>query len=457
MGILSFVKFLAPLSVYLTGVLVFFMAFTGRVHWTLLFVTLLLPLRNVVEKLQSFPAGTQFIDFLILSMFIGWVASSSEKKPFMDRSSLNAPSVALIFYTSLSVLIGSFYLTGSPLFDPLDSRVQDWKNFCLLPCLFLITLNNIRDKVWVHRMFWVMCFTIFLVGYYTSTQIAWFSSLISRSKISGTFQFLGPNEVAAFLNQCTIIMTGVFFFMKRSRNKLILLAIILLNMYCIIFLYSRAAYVGLAVGLCILFAFKQRMLLIPLLLAALLWQVVLPAKVIERIKETQNEYGELDESSELRIQIWEIGMELFAGSPIVGVGFGVFRNLGLALGDTHNIYVKILVEQGVVGLLFFLVIVFNFMREGFKLYQKGEDDFSRGLGLGFMASMFTLMINNFFGDRWSYLELGAYIWIFGGLVCRLNNLVGQTPQAAIAAAANKRPLTPAETPPPKKPRKSYYK
>jgi O-antigen ligase len=451
MGILAGIKSLAPLSLYAIGIIAFFMAIAGRIQWALILVTLLLPLRNVVDKLQDFPGGTNFLDMLFFAMILGWFISSSDRKPLMDRSAINAAAICLILYTTLSLLIGSMYLTGSPMIDVSDSRVQDWKNFCLLPVLFFLTLNNIQDKLWVQRMFWVMCFSILLMSYYTSTQISFFSSLESRAKITGTFQFLGPNEVAAFLNQCTIVLLGVFFFMKRSRNKLILLGIILLNIYCITFVYSRAAYLGLAAGLFILFAVKKKVLLIPLILAGLLWQVILPEKAVERIKETKNEYGELDESSARRIDMWNVGLQLFAENPVTGIGYGVFRHLGLDLRDTHNIYVKLMVEQGTLGLLIFFIVVLCFMREGFQLYQKGDDDFSRGLGLGLFACMFTLLINNMFGDRWAYFELSAYFWIFAGLVSRLSN-ISRTAKTAPAAASQ-----PAETEIKRKPKSSYYK
>ena len=113
-------------------------------------------------------------------------------------------------------------------------------------------------------------------------------------------------------------------------------------------------------------------------------------------------------------------MALFEQNPITGVGFGVFRFMGYDLGDTHNIYVKILVEQGLVGLIIFLTLIFCFMKEGFKLFRNGDDDFSRGLGLGLGICMFVLMINNFFGDRWTYLELSSNLWVYAGLVARLN-------------------------------------
>ena len=51
-------------------------------------------------------------------------------------------------------------------------------------------------------------------------------------------------------------------------------------------------------------------------------------------------------------------------------------------------------------------------------------DPSRGLGLGFFMCIIVLMVNNMFGDRWTYTEVSAYLWVFAALVVRLNILSG---------------------------------
>ena len=421
LGIVAALKNIAPLVFFSVGIIAFLMALTGRVQWALLCVVFLLPLRNVVEKLQEYPLGNQFLDLLIFSIMVGWVVSAlSRRGRLMERSYLNMISIVLVLYTLFSLLRGSLYLNAYTMFDISDPRVQAWKNFCLLPMLFFLTLNNVRDKKMVWKVFTVMCLAMALMGYYTSSQVSWFSSLISRNKITGTFQFLGPNEVAAFYNQYTIILMSVYFFMKKGLKKTLLLLLIVLNLYCMMFMYSRAAYLAIGVGMFLLFAVKNRKLLIPLLLIAIFWQIALPEKARERFQTTTNEYNELDLSAERRLQIWEKGMELFQENSLVGIGFGVFSQLGYDLGDTHNIYVKILAEQGIAGLLIFLILILCFIAEGLRLYKHANDDLSKGLGLGLAICMFVLLVNNIFGDRWTYLELSAYLWIFAGLVARLN-------------------------------------
>ena len=131
------------------------------------------------------------------------------------------------------------------------------EEFLHAPVLYFITVNTVRKKEDVWKIITIMCLAMALMGYYTSSQVSWFSSLLSRGKIAGTFEFLGPNEVAAFYNQYTIILLSVYFFMKKGIKKTLLLLLILLNIYCMMFMYSRAAYLGAAVGLFLLFSFKN--------------------------------------------------------------------------------------------------------------------------------------------------------------------------------------------------------
>ena len=45
---------------------------------------------------------------------------------------------------------------------------------------------------------------------------------------------------------------------------------------------------------------------------------------------------------------------------------------------------------------------------------------SKALGLGFAIAIIVLLINNMFGDRWTYMEVSCYLWVFAALVQRLN-------------------------------------
>ena len=198
-GIIGLLKQIAPFLVYLLFIGLSILAIAGRPRWALLLTTALLPLRNVADKLDQYPLGKDVIDILMICMILGWVFSSlTQRHRFFERSPFNGVIVALVLYSYLSFLNGYSYLDYFTPFDFSDSRLQYLKNFCLLPILYFITLNTIKDKKWIRRVIMVICATMILMNYYMVSQLSWFASVASRAKMHGTFVFLGPNEVAAF-------------------------------------------------------------------------------------------------------------------------------------------------------------------------------------------------------------------------------------------------------------------
>ena len=421
------IKTYVTLLIYLFGVVGVFAAFSGKVRWTLLLIVLLLPLQNIIDQIQHFFLGKDFLDILIISSLLGWlVRSMTNQEKIVGKSSLNIMAFVLILYTFFSLCRGYSYLGYSDYFNLHDMRVQEWKNYCLFPILFILIFYNINEEKWVWRIIVAMCLSMALVSLYTVKQISWFSGIISRDKINGTFVWLGPNEVAAFLNQYSILLLSLFFALKRGFLKLSLFGLILVSIYCVFFLFSRGAYIGLVAGLFVVFALRKPVFLVPLVIVLLFWQVFLPQEIQTRIEMTTDSYGQLDDSSENRLLIWEQSVDLFKTTPVFGIGFGVFRHLGFNLKDTHNIYLKILAEQGIVGIGIFFTLIFMLIAQGWRLFKKGKTGLYRSMGAGFLACIIVSLINNLFGDRWTYLPLGAYMWVFAGLVARLIVLSNDT-------------------------------
>lgn len=400
----------------------------GNINISILFLVPFFPLRNVLEKFSNFPLGKDFIDLVLLSIILGWVIKSTiNKDKILINTPFNTVIFLIIFYTYFSLWRGSFYL-GLPL--PIsfsDIRLQNWKNFIIFPLLYLITVNNIKN---VKEIKWLIIFislSMLIVNYYTLNQIRWITDIASRIKIKGTFVHLGPNELAAFFTTYTFIILGILFFNIEKILKFLFSLVVFLNSICILFLYSRGAYIAFLICMSILAFIKKRVLLIILIFFLFFWKDILPYKVVERIEQTKTEDETLDASSQTRIDIWKKSIEYFKSNPIIGMGFSTVYFLELAnnLHDTHNIYLKILVEQGIIGFIFFLLFIFLSLKNGIILYKNADDQFLKGLGFGFTISVVSLLILNFFGDRWTYHQVGAYFWVILGLVVRANIIVSE--------------------------------
>lgn len=418
-SIIVSLKNLAPYLLYSLGTIIFFLSMNGKIKYGLLFLVPLLPLQNIMEKFQQFPFGKDFNDILLIVMLIGWIIyKGSKREQLFCKTSYNIILFSYFIFTYFTLWQGSSFLGAAVPLNPLDSRVQNWKNYMILPLLFLLTLNNIKNKKELRILTIFMCLSMFLMNYYTMRQISWMGSWISRIKIRGTFVWLGANEVAAFYATYTFILCGIFLLVKSKKIRIIMGILILQNLYCNLFLFSRGAYLAMLAGFLLIGILRNRIIIIPIILLLFFWQAVLPQRVIERIEFTEHE-GQLDESAQKRLVLWQESVESFKQSPLIGIGFNVFSHLGLKR-DTHNLYLRTLAEQGIVGLVFLLSIMLLAFKRGLRLYRKTNDTFLKGLGLGFAACVVAVMVGNFFGDRWTPLPLAAYFWVFLGMVERGN-------------------------------------
>lgn len=410
--------------IYSFGIIFFILALVGKAEITLLFLIPLFPLQNILARLQQFPLGKDFTDFLLIAIIIGWfVRALSKGEKIIDVTNLNFPLFLFIVFTYVSLWHGSFYMGLPAPINALDGRVQNWKNYMILPLLYFIIVNNIKNLKQIKWLVIVMVLSMLLMDHYCIKQIRWMSGLASRDKLDGTFIWLGPNEVAAFYAQYTLVLLGIFILNKEKFNRILSGIVILLNTYCLLFLFSRGAYIATLGGLIIISLFKSKKLLLPLILLLFLWQTILPATVVERINQTKTEDGTLESSAETRVELWQQSMETFEKEPLFGVGFSIFPYMGFLKDDPHNIYVKTLLEQGIIGMMILLILFWLAFKNGWRLYKMADDNFLKGLGLGFTACVAATMISNIFGERWSYVQLGAYYWVFLGLVARGNIIV----------------------------------
>lgn len=405
--------------IYVAAIIIFFFSLSGKIKYGFVFLIFLLPLQNIFTKLQQLPFGKDIPNLLLLAMTLGWFFNKiSKNQQIFGKSSLNIILILYCFYTYFTLWRGTFYFDLPAPLSIVDPRFQAWKNYMVFPLLFLVGFNNIKDRKELVRLFVFMCLAMVLMNRSTLVEIKNASSWFSRTKFHGTFEWLGANEVAAFYASYTAVLIGVFLFIKRRLWKILLGALILINLYCIIFLFSRGEYLAILGAFFLIGLFRQRILLAIVVLVLLFWQVILPQKVVERIKYTEEE-GQLDQSAEKRIEYWQETMEYFKQSPIIGVGFNVKTYIG-SQKDTHNLYIRTLAEQGIIGLFFLLTIWFIAFKRAIKLFKRTNDRFFKGLGLGFAACVVAVMVGNLFGDRWTYLPLGAYFWIFLAMVERGN-------------------------------------
>lgn len=433
----ALVKHIALYGLYVAAWIILLLSLAGKVKYGLYFLVPLLPLQNIMFKFYHLPFGRDLNDILLIGMLIGWfLYSFFARKHLVERTSYNKIVFFYLIFTYFALWRGSLFLGLPAPTSALDPRVQNWKNYIILPLLFLLTLNNIKDKKEMKMLLIAICVSMFLMNFYTMRQVSWLTAWWNRLKITGTFYWLGPNEIAAFYATYTFVLVGIFLLVKNKLWKIGLGVLIFQNIFCDLFLFSRGAYLATIVGAFIIAILRERKLLPVLVVLLIFWQVLLPTDVVERIEASQQETGELDTSAMKRLELWQENIEYFKVSPIIGIGFNTVSSVGRRR-DTHNIYLRTLAEEGVIGLSFLLLIMGLAFKRSLLLFRKANDNFLKGLGLGFCACVVAVMAGNFFGDRWTYLPLGAYFWVFLGMIEK-GNLISENDNRLISKRTSKK-------------------
>jgi O-antigen ligase len=145
-----------------------------------------------------------------------------------------------------------------------------------------------------------------------------------------------------------------------------------------------------------------------------------------RLSTTEQKY---DPSTQGRFEIWKLAMDIFKKNPFLGTGYDTF---GALQGfDTHNNYLKVLAEIGIMGFLIYLYLYYLAFKCGWNLFRIATEGPIKGLGLGFAACVITNMLCNLAHDNWTYLSLMGFYWVLLALVVRASMITNQLQQKEV--------------------------
>lgn len=186
--------------------------------------------------------------------------------------------------------------------------------------------------------------------------------------------FPDPHMLAFYLGLALPFALALMFFEKKFRWLFFAVCCLLLTVLLLTF--SRGGYLGLGVSLIVFFVLGWRyfghlakkflavsLTLVILVLLLVGWPVV--ARLVSSF--------DLGEGSNLgRLAIWQDSWEVIKKDPLVGVGLGNypaavdFSGAYRSAVTSHNLYLDIWAELGLLGLLAWLALVFTAVKEAYQ-------------------------------------------------------------------------------------------
>jgi putative inorganic carbon (hco3(-)) transporter len=421
-----------PLIAYIGFWIMCLVSLTGRPLLGLYYMIPFIPYRTLRDHFLDYPLGGNILTILVLAVILGALMQGKH----LPKTKLYLLWLGFGAYLYLSMWLGSA-LGNAP--APLwitDLNFATWKDYMLIPLIFVATGLVIEDRKAVRTVVLITAMSLFFIDrscLLESMSRSWAN--FDENKRDGGPLGYGSNQTAAYLAQFAMFFWGAGQFLKRRKIKLLCYGLVGMTVFATMYTFSRGAYLAILFSVFVLGVLKDRKLLLIGAVFLVTWQAVVPTAVRQRVTMTQNANGKLEDSANERVKLWQAAEESILSDPIFGTGFATYQFTQHVdnLKDTHNWYVKVMVETGIIGLIIVMVMLEQMLALAYRLFKKAEDPLYRGLGLGLFLAICSCIIANFFGDRWTYLEITGPLWVLVGTAVCATHLPEEGPATELTA------------------------
>lgn len=186
-----------------------------------------------------------------------------------------------------------------------------------------------------------------------------------------------PNVLGEYILLVLPVAIGLMWTRKGWLQKLVYAGISVVLFGALILTFSRGCWIGLLIAAAVFITFAAGKLWGLGLVALPILPAVLPESIINRFASI----GDMkDSSTSYRVYIWMGTLAMIRDFWLSGIGMGAeaFKEVypfysysGIVAPHSHNLFLQILVESGIGGILVFLLILVFFLKKMMVGYQLG--------------------------------------------------------------------------------------
>lgn len=397
-----------------------------------------IPLSTEVEIGDSFgtdlPSEPLMVGLMLLVM--AYLFKNARKIDF----SFFRNWLSLFLILHLVWIFASIFSSLLPFFSVKYFLAKMWYVFSF----FLATAILIKNEKDVRTLFW----SIYLPLSFTVIIALVRHALVgfSFNEVNRTLEPFYRNHVsyAAIL---VMFIPFVFFarhwYNEGSFKRRLLNISVIVYVLAIYFSYTRACYLALIamIGAYVIVKLKliKPTIIVSLVAVFLVLAFITKENYYLKFSPTtntvsQHEFTDLidatfkaeDVSSMERIYRWIAAVHMANERPITGFGTNGFvphyKNYTVFIFETwiseneensgvHNYFLMLLVEQGIPGLVFFLLLLIAFFTMGQKVYHQQTDNTKKGITMAAMLSMVALVVNLLFSDMIEVDKTGSLFFV----------------------------------------------
>ncbi len=361
----------------------------------------------------------------IMLMVLIWAADSllSGEMRF-SRERLQIPLYAMAAYGFIQVIpFGSIAETAGVSGIPRTISEAPFStettaiHYLALCFFFSVLLTSLDTAARLRRMLAVVTIFGFLFAFFAILQ-----SVLSPGKIYGIYEvkfaqpfgsFVNRHHFAAYIEMAISLPLGMMFVgaVRRDKKLLYITAIILMGT-ALLLSGSRGGLISLLAEIIVIIILTtgrkgRKNLVLKFALSLVLAAAVIAEAIFVGGDTSLTRFAETAASQDVttdRTHIWVVTGKVIAGSMPFGAGLGAFGSAytaydtysGLArVEQSHNDYLQILADAGIIGAVIGAVFLYWFFRTGARRSREANV-FRRGIGISAFAGCCAILVHSTF-------------------------------------------------------------
>ncbi len=316
-------------------------------------------------------------------------------------------------------------------------------------CFYYFGIILFKDPKNINRFMWAYILPFTIIIFYTLIMHSQYGFTVDTANWIMS-PFYNDHTIYGAILAMFMPILGYFIYNSQYTfaQKGISFVFLLIFVVALVFSFTRAAWISLAIALAIgaVMYFKINLKLITFFGIILLGLFFLSKdRILMKLeKNRQDSSSNLtehvqsisnissDASNLERINRWSAAIRMFKKHPGFGFGPGTYAfkyapyqfsyektiistNAGNK-GNAHSEYIGPLAESGVLGLLSFVFVVFAIFYSGISLYYKMQNSTMRALLLAMILGLITYFIHGFLNNFLDTDKASVPVWGFAAAI-----------------------------------------
>ncbi len=340
--------------------------------------------------------------------------------------------------TPFTILIAAFlFLSAFAAFTSTSpaSSIPVLMVYAVFTIAFTLTVNTIKTKKQWTGLVAVFAFSAFLVSAYgvyqnffiTKTDQTWVDPNMFEDIKTRVYSTLdNPNVLGQFLIMSIPISIACMISAKRASTKALYAVFVATGAACLMFTWSRAAWVGVLMALVIMLVKKDKRFIALCIIGLLLLPILLPESMLARLTSIGNTK---DTSTTYRISVWTASINMIRDFWLTGIGLGsdtfsqMYQNYALGGASfalhAHNFYLQWIADMGIGGLLLYIMIILTSYKNILAIDK--ADRFMKLAGYAVAGSLAGYLFQGMAETMWYTYRMILIFWILAAFMqCAAN-------------------------------------